>query len=189
MYSASTQVHSFLTKLWQGDREEGAVGVLAVYDADEFSKLVRILGLEVMVFVDVGFEVIEEGVALADYKFPISLPYTDDLRATIAHLPIEEVVLLLLAGLAKHRWAERDAVSLTPSPFPRRGGQAMCCYFFLGEGTAVLHKSRHEVVEGELMVTNSSLGDACAPTDEGDADAALVGAALDASQFAVPAEE
>ena len=187
--SVTSPVCPDLPASWQGDGEEGTVGVLAVNDADEFGKLVGILGLEVVVFVDVSLEVVEEGVALAHHKFPVALPYADDLRATVAHLPIEEVVLLLLAGLAKHRRAEGDAVCLTLFPAPWRGGQAMRCDFLLGEGSAVLHKGGHEVVEGQLVIADGSLGDASAPTDEGDADAALVGTALDAAQFPVPAKE
>ena len=79
-------------------------------DADELGELVGILGPQVMVLVDVVPEVIEERLALADHKFPIALTNADDLRRAIAHLPIQEVVLQLLAGFAEHRGAEGNAV-------------------------------------------------------------------------------
>ena len=84
-------------------------------NADELSKLVGIQILEVVVLVNVSLEVIEELLSLTDNQFPIALTNANNLRRTVAHLPIEEVVLALTAGLAQQRRAERDAVK-RPSP-------------------------------------------------------------------------
>jgi len=80
--------------------------MLAMDDADEVGKLVGTDCLEVVVFVDVVLEIIEERCALRNDKFPVALPYADNLCRAVAHFPIKEVVLALLARLAEHRWTE-----------------------------------------------------------------------------------
>ena len=74
--------------------------MLLMDDVDEFSEFVRINGLEIVVFVNVSIEIIEERLSLTDNKFPVALPNSNHLRWSIAHFPIEEVVLLLLSVLA-----------------------------------------------------------------------------------------
>ena len=81
--------------LWQSYREEGTVGMLAVNDADEFGKFVWINFLEVVVFVDVVLEIIEERLTMGDDELPVALTNANDLRRPVAHLPIKKVVLLL----------------------------------------------------------------------------------------------
>ena len=96
--------------------------MLAVNDADEFCKLVGILGLEVVVLVDVALQVIEERPSLADYKLPVAFSDAYHLRSSIAHFPIEELVLTLLARLAQEGRTEGDAVKTRHPPNlpPRR---------------------------------------------------------------------
>ena len=50
-----------------------------VDNADEFSKLVGTGGLEVVVFMDVVLEIIEERLALTDHEFPVALPHSNHL--------------------------------------------------------------------------------------------------------------
>ena len=90
--------------------------MLVVNDADEFCKLVGILGLEVVVLVDVALQIIEERLSLADYELPVALTDADDLCPAVAHLPIEELVLTLLARLAQEGRTEGDAVKTSPPP-------------------------------------------------------------------------
>ena len=114
----------FLIDLWQCDRKERAVRVFPMNDAYEFVKLVGMVSLEVVVLMDVCREVVEERLALAHNQFPVTLPYANDLCAAVAHLPIKEFVLALLARLAKHGRAEGDAIKQTyglPRPLQRRG--------------------------------------------------------------------
>ena len=70
-------------------------------NADEFGKLVGIQIFEVVVLVDVCLEVIKEWLALTDDELPVTLTNADDLRRPVAHLPIEEVVILLFPVLSK----------------------------------------------------------------------------------------
>ena len=150
--------------------------MLAVNYIDEFGEFVGEDGFKVMVFVDVVFEVIEERLSLTDDEFPVALPYANHLRRTVAHLPIEEVVLALTTSFsfAKHGGAEEDAIE-------RRGPEAVRLNLFLIERAAILHEGWHEVVEGKLKVAYRALWDAFAPADEGDADAAFLSASLDAA--------
>ena len=97
---------SLFCLLWDSDWEERIVCVFSMDNANEFGKFVGIDFLEVVVFVDVVLEVIKERFSLTDNKFPIILPYANHLRRSVAHLPIKEIMLLLLAILAKHSGAE-----------------------------------------------------------------------------------
>ena len=84
--------------------------MLAMDNADEFRKFIGIQILEVVVLVDVCLEVIEELLSLTDNQLPVTLTNANNLRRTVAHLPIEELVLLLFPILSKQSWAEGNAV-------------------------------------------------------------------------------
>ena len=84
-------------------------------DTDEFGKLVRIQSLEVVVLVDVSLEIVEERLALTDDKLPVTFSNTYHLRTTVAHLPVEEVVLALLSRLTEQGRTEGNAIK---RPFP-----------------------------------------------------------------------
>lgn len=157
------------------------VDVLAGYDGLEVGHDVGMLGRDVVVFVEVVGEVVEGAFAVAHHELPVALAHA--YHVGLVELPVEGVVLLLYS-LAGEGGIDGDAVEAVV-------GKARVAV----AGLVVLHagdvgEGGHEVVEGEGLVGGLAWSDACGPAhDEGHADAAFVGGALEASEQAVAVEE
>ena len=166
----------------EGHAEEVTRAVFAQDDVRHPAHDVGVPVGHVVVFVEVGGQVIEAGHAADHHQLPVAHAQPD--LVCLVELPVEEVMLRLPFVLPQQGGGEGEAVeAVTLQVF---------VYVLLGEALVAdkFAEGRQHVVEGELMVIDPAGGDVPRPPgNEGHADAALVTLAFQAAQLAVPAEE
>ena len=84
--------------------------MLLIDDVDELLHKIGMLDGEVVVLVQVGFEIIEMGHALDDYQFPIASAHGN--LVGFGKLPIEMGVALLLGIVPKERWHDGKSIEI-----------------------------------------------------------------------------
>ncbi len=151
-------------------------------DLLEFLDDFRMFGSDIVVFVEVSGEIVEVAFTFLHIELPVTTAYTE--LVGLMEFPVEEVVLLLLAGFAFECGSEGDTV------------KAIVCYVGVCVGfleityTEQFAECRNDVVESEHVVTGLLGSDVSWPTyDEGHADTAFMARTLDATEFSVTAEK
>lgn len=150
--------------------------------SQEFGKNLRMFCRHIMVFVDIGSQIIEPRFAFYYHQFPVALSHAN--LVGLVKLPVEIVVVLLLGILAQEGRSDGDSI------------ETITCQLLVGIALGeVLDSGKvaegwHQVVEGKLGIIYAARLDVLRPPgDERDADAALVALALQALQLAVATEE
>lgn len=161
--------------------ENGAVGMFFQNDVLHFLDDVWMLGSDVVVFVQVCCEVVKTALPSLHHQFPVA--HAQAHHVCLMKFPIEVVVLLLFA-LSGQSGIEGDAVEIIV------GKRFVAVALLVVFNASQIAERWHEVVEGQLMVVDRSGLDVAWPAyDEGDANAALVGAAFLALKQTVAVEE
>ena len=150
-------------------------------DVLHFLDDVWMLGSDVVVFVKVCCEVVKTALPSLHHQFPVA--HAQAHHVCLMKFPIEVVVLLLFA-LSCQSGIEGDAVEIIV------GKRFVAVALLVVFDASQIAERRHEVVDGQLMVVDRAGLDVAWPAyDEGDADAALVGAAFLALKQTVAVEE
>ena len=173
---------SRLGNLGQRHPEELAGAVFAQDDVRHLPDDVGVLGSHVVVFVDVGGQVIQAWHAAYHHQLPVA--HAQAYLVRFVEFPVEEVVLGLPFVLSQQGGGEGDAVEAVAFE--------LLVEVFLGELLVAdeLAEGGHHVVEGQLVVIDLSALDVSGPPgDEGHADASFVALAFQAAQLAVASEE
>ena len=84
--------------------------MLLIDDVDELLHKIGVLGGEIVVLGQIGFEIIEIGHALDDYQFPIVSAHGN--LVGFGKLPIEMGMALLLGIVPKERWHNGKSVEI-----------------------------------------------------------------------------
>ena len=100
----------------QRDGEQRAVDMLLMDDVDKLLHDSGMLGGEVVVLVQVGFEIVEMEHTLDDHQFPIASAHGN--LVGFGKHPIEMGVALLLGIVPKERWHNEKSVEIVS--FKRR---------------------------------------------------------------------
>ena len=150
--------------------------------SQEFGKNLRMFCRHIMVFVDIGSQIIEPRLAFYYHQFPVTLSHAN--LVGFVKFPVQVIVMFLLCILAQKGRSDRDSVETITSQ--------LSVGITLGKvsDASQIAESRQQVVKGKLGIVHRSCLDMLRPPgDKWYADAAFVALAFQTFQLTVATEE